>query len=508
MEKFRAVVLDGSGQCIGLASWGDNWDPADIAEYVNATGLPGNVKVTPVPIPGYSPGPVRGDMGTVEISGDIEMALSMAPGAEVVVYMGNEINSIFETMLTDSRHCNQFSASYLNWPSATSMATALNAAAAQGQTVFLPSGDWGADDLEIPLGLANVVVVGGTVLSTNSDGSYQSEAAWPFGGAGIRTNIPIPDYQQSIAGSNGASATNLNIPDVSMVAQDVTVVATYTGLRRSTCAPAGGSKQYLGINGTSLSSPLWAGFMALVNQYGQNHVGVPVGFASPTLYSLYGVGPAGFNDVTTDGSHSYTRDGAPVCGGALGNDDVDHGVKYPAGPGYDLATGLGSPNCGLITQLALAKSCGVGVPTCGSGAQLTCCPSGNCYGDACVPANFGISVGWWEYQDGPVFCIEGTGFTSGASVTVHYSNVPVWTGAYALFHATPDDTGAFKLNDEVWKGDLVWCSPEEAAQTVTIEVTDGNPATKGTGATLTKTLVARYWCSNYAVMGNYNYNCG
>jgi kumamolisin len=72
-----------------------------------------------------------------------------------------------------------------------------------------------------------------------------------------------------------------------------------------------------------LSAPIWAGFTALIDQYLTSHGGHPVGFFNPLLYSL------------ADGSPSYPA----FHDIAVGGNDF-----YPAGPGYDMATGLGSPD--------------------------------------------------------------------------------------------------------------------------------------------------------------------
>jgi kumamolisin len=75
--------------------------------------------------------------------------------------------------------------------------------------------------------------------------------------------------------------------------------------------------------GTSLATPMWAGFTALIDQYLTSHGGHPVGFFNPLLYSL------------ANGRPSYP----PLHDITVGGNDF-----YPAGTGYDMTTGLGSPN--------------------------------------------------------------------------------------------------------------------------------------------------------------------
>ncbi len=79
--------------------------------------------------------------------------------------------------------------------------------------------------------------------------------------------------------------------------------------------------------GTSASAPLWAAFMAIANQM----AGHPLGFINPALYKLVASNAytMDFNDITT-GNNSVNHDGVHVQG-------------YPAVPGWDPVTGLGTP---------------------------------------------------------------------------------------------------------------------------------------------------------------------
>ena len=91
--------------------------------------------------------------------------------------------------------------------------------------------------------------------------------------------------------------------------------------------------------GTSLSAPLWASLTALADA-SSSCTGRTIGFANPALYQVAASDPSAFNDVTT------------------GNNDLSgqNGGLYPAGPGYDLATGLGTPNAGPMAAALCAAS--------------------------------------------------------------------------------------------------------------------------------------------------------
>ena len=116
--------------------------------------------------------------------------------------------------------------------------------------------------------------------------------------------------------NNGGSATFRNIPDVALTADNVEVIAD-NGI------------DYPGTGGTSCAAPLLAGFMALVNQQSLANGKAPVGFINPAIYAIaksvtYNTV---FNDITAGGN---TWSSSPT--------------NFLAVPGYDLCTGLGTPN--------------------------------------------------------------------------------------------------------------------------------------------------------------------
>ena len=105
-----------------------------------------------------------------------------------------------------------------------------------------------------------MVAVGGTNLQIQSGGGYISESAWSSGGGGISTVEGIPSYQAGLNGINGASKTFRNVPDVSADADPNSGVYVYDTWNEG----QGGG--YFQVGGTSLSSPLWSGFIAIANQ--------------------------------------------------------------------------------------------------------------------------------------------------------------------------------------------------------------------------------------------------
>ena len=169
-----------------------------------------------------------------------------------------------------------------------------------------------------PASQPDVTGVGGTSLSTQ-------EVAWTDGGGGVSDTFDMPSYQTSlgtIAGSSGTPCGNASgncreVPDVSADADPNAGESVYA-------SDQGGWAEF---GGTSLAAPIWAATLAVISSASSNTAGF--GLLNPTLYSLAGARPGTyFNDVTTGD-----------------NDEIgSNGGDFAAGPGYDMATGLGTPN--------------------------------------------------------------------------------------------------------------------------------------------------------------------
>ncbi len=185
--------------------------------------------------------------------------------------------------------------------------------------VTFSTGDTGAPG-EYPAYSPNVVAVGGTSLTALSTrGTYGSESGWSGSGGGISDYEAVPSYQSS----NGVNFGARSIPDVSMDADPNTGVYVRDSYN-------GG---WLGVGGTSLSAPMWAGVIAL----GDQAHGSPLN-SSEVLGRLYGA----YN------SSSYATDFHDVTTGNNG---------FAAGAGYDLVTGIGSPQVrGIVGALASSSS--------------------------------------------------------------------------------------------------------------------------------------------------------
>ena len=340
-KDFRAAYvpdssLDGSGQSVGLLEF-DGYNASDIRHYEDHAGLPA-VTLTNVLIDGASGNP-SGNGGELEVSLDIDMAISMATNlSQVVVYIApNSNDSPWADLLNRMANDNvakQLSCSWYQPGGAANPVTdeIFQQMAAQGQSFFTSSGDYDAYTglIPFPEDSPYTTQVGGTTLTTSGPGgSWESETVWNRGnigsGGGISTQYPIPDWQTNISMSaNAGSTTMRNTPDVALTADNVYVRA---------------DGENYAVSGTSCAAPLWAGFTALINQLAVADGQPAAGFINPQLDAI-GTGPtytSAFHDITTGNNTSSTSP-----------------TKFYAVSGYDLCTGWGTPSGqNLIARLAI-----------------------------------------------------------------------------------------------------------------------------------------------------------
>ena len=284
---------------------------------------------------------------------DLDVVSAIAPGAQILNYEAPETAQgevdVFSKIVADGK----VGIATFSWGLCDSrlpgdfrqaVERALQLAVARGITVFVASGDSGSYDcqrqdfsdhrlsVDFPSDLPQVVSVGGTLLSLASDGSYFSESGWenPLsdggGGGGINPNDPAPSWQRAAHLPGGGSRV---VPDVSASASPASgwLVRDYGN--------------WDSFGGTSAASPFWASSMLLAEQYAQKHGVTRRCFLAPILYRLataHEPYPA-FHDVRTGGNRFYS-----------------------AGPGWDFATGFGSPDvynlARDLTQYLRTHPCG------------------------------------------------------------------------------------------------------------------------------------------------------
>jgi kumamolisin len=340
---YGGTALTGSGQSLGLLEYYGT-DLADLTTYYKNVGQTNSVPITLLSTDGTITSCLEAQgCDDLEQTIDMTQALGMAPGlSSLVVYIGSSDAAIFNAMATASPLNAQLSSSWTWAPADPNIDNPYFIEfAMQGQNLFQATGDSGAWTFSseiFPADDVYITAVGGTDLDTASAGGpWSSETAWSDGGGGISPDgYKIPSWQTATAnGCSACSKTDRNGPDVSANAN----FSFYVCANQTTCT----ANMW---GGTSFAAPMWAGYLALVNQQAVANGNKPLGFINPTLYTI-GL------------SSSYDTDFHDISSGSNG---------FSAKTGYDLATGIGSPN-GTALIAALAG----GSPT--SGFSLSSSPA-------------------------------------------------------------------------------------------------------------------------------------
>lgn len=332
----------GRGQTIVIFAF-DGYDQQDLDMFADVSGLP---RFTPEMVGGPI-GPIHGE--TVM---DLEVVHAIAPDARLVVINARptvehgggfeKVGRMFEDAA--ARYPKSVWSLSIGWgceamvtaADGAPIRTALAAAHRQGIPIFDASGDsggleckggrdWSAPPSAADIGvdavaaLPEVTSVGGTTLSTDMQGRWLQERSWidsPLSqgsSGGVSDHFARPDFQHGLMVERGARSgtpENRLVPDVAAVADTSTGVQIVFGQS----AKVGG--------GTSQAAPIWAGMTALMTQYVVDHGGRPFGDINPLLYRVaQGSRLPGFQDIVEGGNA------------------VDRSSR-----GYDLVTGLGSPN--------------------------------------------------------------------------------------------------------------------------------------------------------------------
>jgi kumamolisin len=361
---LAAQGLDGSGQTVGIISFGD-YTTSDIATFDERFNLPAASLTTIAVSDSQSTGAQLGARnGQDEAESDIEAVHGIAPHAAILVYEAPNSSeggiALYNRIVSDNRA----SVVSVSWGGVeagyshdeiSAVDQALQEGAAQGQSFIGVSGDNGAYDgagvirngettlaVDFPASDPWITSVGGTTLEV-SGSTYAGESAWSDtstqpaagGGGGLSTIFSRPSYQVGPGVNNQYSNGMRQVPDVAADADPNTGYAVYTVDPNDD--PAWGV-----VGGTSMSTPLWASFAALINQ----SMGKRIGFLNPTLYAL--------------GQHASTFPQPPYH-------DVTQGTNlyYPATVGWDFATGWGSfDGAAFLTDLkTLLNSNGGSLPT-------------------------------------------------------------------------------------------------------------------------------------------------
>jgi Bacterial Ig-like domain len=316
-------------------------------------------KTPPTGLANSTGGTINNPVSTLETTLDVEWAHAIAPAAKIVLIemtnglQGADVANAVQTAASASVKTSVVSMSFgfgefggETGGSTYSFDDGLFTAA--GVTYIASTGDNGAPG-GYPSFSPNVLAVGATNLTLNTDNSYQGETGWSNpakvggnsggSGGGISTvETSQPAYQQGTVTKVTQSTTNRTIPDVSFVGGSPTPVETYDSF--------GKGGPIFNTLGTSVSAPCWAGLIAIADQ-GLALRRQPLLDSHTALQTdLYDLPLSDFHDITS------------------GNN------TFAAGTGYDLVTGIGSPVANLLIPDLAGTSIDYTVPTAGRPHQL------------------------------------------------------------------------------------------------------------------------------------------
>jgi kumamolisin len=320
------LTASGAGETVGILELGGGYKPADLKNYFASLGT-GEPTVVAVSVDKGKNSPTNANSADGEVLLDIEVVGAVAPGAKIAVYFAPNTSQGFQDALTTAIHdtTNAPSVISISWGGAestwtaqamTAFDSAAQDAAVLGVTICAASGDNGSSDgitdganhVDFPASSPHILACGGTSLHS-ANGAITSETVWNdgaqggAGGGGYSNQFPLPDWQAS-AKIKPPSGLGRGVPDVSGDADPETGYKVLV------------DGESLVIGGTSAVAPLWSGLIALINE----SLGKPLGLLQPALYGLTKA-PAIFHDITSGSNGAYS-----------------------AGPGWDAASGLGSPS--------------------------------------------------------------------------------------------------------------------------------------------------------------------
>ena len=353
--------------------------------------------------------------GTLEVTADIEVIAAMAPRARILAYEAPPSGGAQSLVNAYGAIVQQNRAQVVSssWggcePLTAAVIVRLEAQlfqemALQGQSMMAATGDSGSESclsevneapartayslqVQDPASQPFVMAVGGTTITRYGTPPVQS--AWnqtpggrgypaPFNGrhgrpdgypgnsvgsGGISRMWWTPSWQAAFLRGRLASGARCGAPRGTGCREvpDVSALAA-SGTRRTrgyviygTAGPFNG-QGWLTAGGTSLATPLWAALTALADEQMTTH---RLGLLTPSLYRIARHGPRAFTDVTA-GNNDYL-----AAHGRHAHYTCRDGVRrrqpcYPARRGYDMATGLGSPQAGYLVTALLQEQAGLG----------------------------------------------------------------------------------------------------------------------------------------------------
>ncbi len=323
------LSYDGQGVTVAIVdAYGSPTIQNDLTVFDSQFGLPAaNLSIVKT-------GKIHNNSGwALETSLDVEWVHALAPAAHILLVETPSAST--SALINGINYATTHGAQVVSnsWGgSEFSSETSYDSTFQHAGVVYVASaGDSGAGT-EWPAVSPNVIGVGGTTLNLSTNGGYLGESAWSGSGGGTSTYESRPAYQNNWVNIVGSQR---GVPDIAWDANPNTGVAIYDSTKYQ------GQSGWWVVGGTSVGAPSWSALIALADQ---GRAANSSGFLSSgstlnvltDLYSLAG----------TTGSTGYSTNFHDITSGSNGN---------PALPGYDLVTGIGTPQANnLVPNLITA----------------------------------------------------------------------------------------------------------------------------------------------------------
>jgi kumamolisin len=347
-RHYHFPAGDGTGQTVGLLEFGGGYFPDDLKKFCELAQI-STPAVTAISTDGTPTDSRDGAEGEVML--DVEVVAGVCPEAKIIVYFAQWTEQGWITALDAAVRDadNDPGVLSVSWGGAedtglwteaamTQINETLQEAAAIGVTVCVAAGDDGSSDavadglahVDFPASSPYVLAVGGTTIP--SKGGKKPDLVWKEGdglradnggstGGGVSAIFRLPAWQANVAipSVNPGRSSGRCIPDIAANAD--WNASPYLLVVDGRAQPNGG---------TSAASPLVASLVTRINQL--RGPGKRVGYLTPTLYQ-----PSRGDPALTIGAVGCTDI-------ASGDNITAQAGGYAAGPGYDAASGWGTPN--------------------------------------------------------------------------------------------------------------------------------------------------------------------
>jgi subtilase family serine protease len=308
----------GQGRASGVATDSDFFD-SDLASFIAHFGIRrSGPRTTRVAVDGGT----TVNVDAIETTLDVETIVSLAPGTALYVYLApydeptnanfiDIYNQAVSDNLVDTMNT---SYGYCELAIGKGYPESVNAIFKQGNALGITfhegSGDWGIDwvgcrtpHVSAPADSPHTVAIGGTVLSIDSHGNETSEVGWGGSGGGYSVLFGVPAYQKTV---KNVIRAGRNVPDLA-----------FNAIGSSFYFDGGWAGP---ISGTSLASPIFGAALTEIDSVEHSRAGD----FTTTLYKIWRARGYGA------GAKARLR-------------DITQGINgYPALPGYDQVTGIGS----------------------------------------------------------------------------------------------------------------------------------------------------------------------